>query len=112
MSAKYDPQAWGDIGKALALAVLDLNADNPASRLGARAAWVAQRRADARIADDDVDDNAAVDALRKLRISVMSWAESQIASNTRRRAASTVTGASQRGDSDERDDDNDDNDDG
>ena len=34
-STKYTPDAWRDIGKALALALLDLAAANPASRLGA-----------------------------------------------------------------------------
>ena len=41
ISPKYDPAAWGDIGKAIALAVLDMTGVNPASRLGPLA-----RRAD------------------------------------------------------------------
>uniref|UniRef100_A0A7S4BKS6 Uncharacterized protein n=2 Tax=Chrysotila carterae TaxID=13221 RepID=A0A7S4BKS6_CHRCT len=79
---KYNPRSWKDVGKAVAIAVLDLRQENGASRLGAEglarmrsiaAAWVraearkasikaaksAARRAkrDASDDDDDVDDD-------------------------------------------------------
>ena len=54
ISPKYDPAAWGDIGKAIAIALLDLAGANPASRLGPLS----------RRADD----------LRRMRGSVSTWA--------------------------------------
>jgi hypothetical protein len=54
ISPKYDPSMWADIGKAIALAALDVAGANPASRLGPLA----------RRADD----------LRRMRICVATWA--------------------------------------
>lgn len=54
ISPKYDPQAWGDIGKSIGIAALDMIGANPASRLGPPA-----RR------QDD---------LRRMRASVQIWA--------------------------------------
>ena len=54
ISPKYDPSCWGDIGKAIAIAVLDMSGGNPCSRLGPPS----------RRAED----------LRRMRASVQIWA--------------------------------------
>ena len=54
ISPKYDPTCWGDIGKAIAIAVLDMSGANPCSRLG--------------------PPNRRADDLRRMRASVQIWA--------------------------------------
>ena len=77
VSHKYDEACYQEIGKALALAVLDMAAANPASRLGPRDSW-----------EDTSEETVRYyyKGLAKTRGAIRQWAEVQLTSAAKRRA--------------------------
>jgi hypothetical protein len=88
VSHKYDEACYQEIGKALALAVLDMAAANPASRLGPRDSW-----------EDTSEETVRYyyKGLAKTRGAIRQWAEMQLTSAAKRRANTRPRSQSRKG---------------